>query len=95
VALVSALDSTGIEESWALVEEFRKHTSENGYFAQKRREQARYWLDLQLREAIYRRFARTAAGRDQFEQLEAEVLAGKLATRLAVARLLTLNERET
>ncbi len=89
VALVSAISGTGIEESWALVEEFQRKARGNGYLVRKRREQARYWLDQQLREAIYRRLAQTTAGRDRFAELEAEVLAGRLATRLAVARLLT------
>lgn len=93
VALVSALTGEGIEESWTLVEDFHRQASETGNFVLKRREQARYWLDAQLREAIYRRFARTGTGRARFEELEAAVLAGELSTRLAVMRL--LNERET
>lgn len=95
VELVSAQTGAGIEESWALVEEFQRKALENGYFARKRQDQARYWLDQQLREAIYRRLAQTTAGRDRFEELQSAVLSGQLATRLAVARLLAESETKT
>lgn len=47
----------GIAEVWEMIDKYFEFTIENGYFQQKRREQARYWMletiDSQLRSNFY------------------------------------------
>lgn len=47
----------GIEEVWAMIDRYFEFTMGNGYFEQKRRNQARYWMletiDSQLRSNFY------------------------------------------
>ncbi len=56
VLLASALKQTGLEEVWAVVEEFQNVRGKNGGIEQRRNEQARHWMwqevDLGLKEAL-------------------------------------------
>ena len=42
--LCSALDHTGIDETWAMIEAYVKFTSTNGYFQKKREDQNVHWM---------------------------------------------------
>ena len=44
VMLCSALDHTGIDETWAMIEAYVKFTSTNGYFQKKREDQNVHWM---------------------------------------------------
>lgn len=80
VMLASALKQTGLEEIWAVVEEFENIQRKNGDIERRRNGQARHWMwqevDLGLKEAL----------RDDPEtmvlaaELEAKVSNNQLAT---------------
>jgi len=44
VILCSALESKGVDESWALIKDYVAHTQSEGYFTKKRQEQNIFWL---------------------------------------------------
>ena len=44
VMTCSAIKNTGIEEIWAMIEEYIGHVRENGYFEKNREQQSKSWL---------------------------------------------------
>jgi LAO/AO transport system kinase len=60
----SAKEKTGLRELWGGVEDFLNFTRSNGYFAEHRNRQARYWMyetiDASLKDSFYRNAAVTA-----------------------------------
>jgi LAO/AO transport system kinase len=56
VATCSAFHNKGIPEVWEIIDEFVRHTKNKGFFEQKRREQASYWLDESINQELHRAF---------------------------------------
>jgi LAO/AO transport system kinase len=60
----SSKEKTGLRELWGGVEDFLKFTRSNGYFAEHRNRQARYWMyetiDAALKDSFYHNAAVTA-----------------------------------
>lgn len=56
VATCSAFHNKGIPEVWKIIEEFVRHTKSKGFFEQKRKEQASYWLDESINQELHRSF---------------------------------------
>jgi LAO/AO transport system kinase len=48
----SALKTEGIAEVWQMIQQYHTHTTENGYYTQKRQNQLKYWLHRHLKSAI-------------------------------------------
>src|SRR5699024_1678783 len=44
VTACSAVDGTGIETIWEMIQDFETTTQQNGYFKKNRKEQAKYWM---------------------------------------------------
>ncbi|MFP4069675.1 MAG: methylmalonyl Co-A mutase-associated GTPase MeaB [Opitutales bacterium] len=82
----SALEQTGIEEVWQLVERFREETSESGVFRRRRSEQNVDWFQSLLQQAVMERFGRE--NRDRIRELETAVGQGRLPVSVALAELL-------
>ncbi len=84
---VSALRGLGLEQVWAVVEEY---LSDAGRVEGKRRAQTGAWFEELLREAAWRLFtARQPAG--QLPQLRAQVQSGELTPVQAVSALMALD----
>lgn len=90
VEVCSATTGMGIPEIWEHILAFRQTASGNGYFENRRRKQARYWLfetiDNQLREAFFRH----PAVREKLKSMEEMVLAGRKSSFQAAEELLAL-----
>src|SRR5690554_1198616 len=56
VLTCSALTKTGIAEIWDTILEYKKLVADNGYFNQKRQEQASYWMHETIEEYVRRSF---------------------------------------
>ena len=82
----SALEQTGIEEVWALVERFREEMTESGVFAERRRAQNVDWFQSLLRQAVMERFAE--ANLERIRELETKVGQGELPVSVALSKLL-------
>jgi LAO/AO transport system kinase len=52
----SSLKNEGISEIWEVIEDYFAQVKDNGYFAQKRAEQNRYWLLQTIDDALRSRF---------------------------------------
>jgi len=76
----SALEAKGMGKIWSLVEKFRKHTQENGFWVQQRKQQAVHWLEESIREQLYGLFYGHPAVKEQLSHVEQEVLNGRMSS---------------
>ena len=76
VLTCSALEETGMEEVWQMIEQYREHAQLKGYFEQKRREQNLSWMRTALEDMLKQYFYSHPAVAQQRQQLEQEVMAG-------------------
>jgi LAO/AO transport system kinase len=91
VEICSALENTGIEIIWKIVERYRSSmTVDNNYFHQKRREQTVHTMYDSINLQIRDRFYRNDAVKKKIESLEKDVLAGKISAYQAAAELLKI-----
>jgi len=88
VLACSALEVKGIPELWTALETYRDHVTANGYFQQNRQRQAGYWLREALEAGIKSIFYAHPAVRQTLEDLEKEVLAGRISPFAAAKKIL-------
>ena len=88
VRLVSALEHRGLPEVWAETERFRTMMLESGELERRRAGQARSWLWNELSEALNEAFRTHPSVASKLDELEAEVLAGRVAPSAAARQLL-------
>ncbi len=90
VLTCSALTKTGIPDVWEKIEEYRKLTSESGYFSQKRKEQASFWMHETIAEHIKRSFYYHPLMKEKIKEYEQKVLNSELSSFAAAGELLTI-----
>lgn len=94
VKLCSALEQQGISEAWQSVLAYRDALNAAGEFDRQRQDQAKAWLQQELREGLWQAFTGHAAVREQLPQLEQAVAAGASSAPVA-AKTLLARFRET
>jgi LAO/AO transport system kinase len=87
-ACVSALENTGIEDVWNIVENYVSKTKENGYFFTNRKEQARFRMRETISEQLKNRFYEDEKRAAKILETEKAVVEGKLNPYQAAALLL-------
>ncbi len=80
----------GIKEIWDMVDEYRTFTLQNGYFEQKRREQAKYWMYESINDTLRDTFYRNPAVNAQLGLTERQVLDNEITPFIAAKRMLDL-----
>lgn len=75
----SAQTGAGIAGLWQALSDFRQHTTGNGFFAENRRQQARFWFQEALENGLHSAFYGNPAVQTQLTELEAAVLAGQIS----------------
>lgn len=88
--LCSALDGTGLDTIWQHLQTYQEHTQIKGYFQHHRQQQAKYWLEESIGQALKNRFYQHPAVEQQYERIEKEVLKGALSPFKAAQQLLDL-----
>ena len=86
----SAIKNTGIEEIWAMIEEYIGHVRENGYFERNREQQSKSWLYETITNMLQESFYNAEGIGDEITRIEKEVTAGKINTFNAATMLLKL-----
>ncbi len=86
----SAITHTGIDQIWDIVQQYEQLTRDNGYFDQRRHNQARYWMNETIHNSLIRHFYSHPDIETLLPQYEEKVLDDKI-TSFAAARAL-LNE---
>ena len=84
----SALTGEGIEEIWAVVESFRRHTQKSGLFQKRRQQQSLNWLDEMVIEQIKAKFYGNPGIQLIRDEIKHKVSAGELPVTTAADQLL-------
>jgi len=90
VLTCSASVKTGISEIWDQIEDYKKLTTQNGYFTAKRNQQATYWMHETILEHLRRDFYNDPVIKIKIKELEKLVLEDRLSSFLAAGELLQL-----
>ncbi len=90
VLQISALEERGLDEVWATIERFCAALGAAG-LAAKRSDQARAWMWREVNETLIERLRRDPAVAARLVEVEAEVIAGRLAPGAAADALLAVH----
>jgi len=88
VKTCSSVEGVGIREIWKLILDYKRHSTGNGFFKQRRANQATYWMHETIRERIQQRFFSQPGVSGQISELEKAVLRDELSSFQAAAQLL-------
>lgn len=90
VLTCSATNKNGIKEIWEQIEKYKKLTGKNGYFKNKRNQQATYWMHETIQEKLKRDFYDNQSIKQKIAEFENEVLKDKLSSFTAAGDLLKM-----
>ena len=85
--MVSAVEESGLADAWAEMQTLTEWRRENGFWDANRADQARYWFDQELRQALLARLE-TPKARAAIAELGAAVAEGRLAPAAAASQML-------
>lgn len=88
VVQISALLGQGVDSFWAAVSEFRRLQTANGRLAQRRERQALAWMWERIEAGLKLAFRQHPQVRALLPQLQADVVAGRIAASTAARNLL-------
>lgn len=88
VVTCSAYENTGIPEIWDMINEYRNLATENRYFAQRRQEQAKYWMYESINEQLKSDFYHHPEIKGVLAETEEAVLNDKTSSFVAAKNLL-------
>ena len=88
VVQISALLGQGVDGFWAAVSEFRRLQTANGRLAQRREKQALAWMWERIEAGLKLAFRQHPQVRALLPQLQADVVAGRIAASTAARNLL-------
>lgn len=77
VVACSALEATGMDEIWQLIQDYQLQTASNGYFLKNRQSQQVDWLHDHIRQTLEDRFYENEAVRKQLAEMERVVRDGE------------------
>jgi len=90
VLACSALEGSNIRELWELVLEHRALTKANGFFHERRRQQALEWMQELVRDGLAEMFERDPHVAARLPRLREEVRRGHISSFAAARQLLSL-----
>lgn len=88
VLTCSAMEKTGIDTIWDNIMDYCSHTQQNGYFDQRRSEQAKYWMYETINEQLKDGFYQQALVKEQIPDFEKKVLNDEMSSFVAAFKLL-------
>lgn len=83
----SAIEKRGIEEIWEEIQNYMKHTENNGYLATRRQEQAIYWMYESINEKLKQDFYENENVKRELETMKTYVLENKISSFVAAGKL--------
>lgn len=89
VVTCSSVERTGIDAIWNTIEEYCSMSQQNGYFENKRSEQAKYWMYETIHEQLRDNFYHQKSVQDMMGDFEHKVLNDEMSSFVAAHRLLT------
>jgi LAO/AO transport system kinase len=88
VVTCSALEGTGIDGIWQIVEEYRAAMAEGGAFEERRSKQARNWMWREVDDSLLASFRAHPAVAARIAELEGQVETGTLTSAAAAKALM-------
>jgi len=85
--MVSALDQSGLSEAWGEMQQLTAWRRDNGHWAARRAQQARYWFEQEVRQTLLS-VLESEAARAELHRLGQAVAAGDLSASVAARTLL-------
>ncbi len=85
---VSALEEDGLNAAWKEMSALVAWRRENGFFAGTRAEQARFWFEEDVRQALLARLSEAGAIRDAMDELGRAVASGAVTPAFAAQKML-------
>ena len=80
VVTCSALSQLGIADIWRLILDYQRFTTDNLFFQENRKNQARYWLHESIEQALKKQFYTTPSVQAHLGAIETNVLEGKISS---------------
>ncbi|MDD3490554.1 MAG: methylmalonyl Co-A mutase-associated GTPase MeaB [Bacteroidia bacterium] len=88
VVTCSAIENSGIDKVWEMVERYVHFSKTNGYFAHKRNSQSKYWMYESINEALRSNFYHNHEIKDLLTQYENRILSNEISSFVAAHELL-------
>nr|WP_320117159.1 methylmalonyl Co-A mutase-associated GTPase MeaB [uncultured Marinifilum sp.] len=88
VLTCSSLEKTGVDSIWDTIKDYCSHTQQNGYFEQRRSEQAKYWMYETINEQLKDGFYHQKVIKEQIPDFEKKVLNDEMSSFVAAFKLL-------
>lgn len=88
VRACSGLTGDGLDELWALAQDFFQQVEESGFLDERRRHQALEWMRATVQQELERRFYQEPRVQRLLPEMEKAVEAGELPPTVAARRLL-------
>ena len=90
VLKVSAVNRTGIDKFWQMIEDYCKTMKDSGEFVVKRRHQAQAWMWQMIESGLHQRFRENPAIKRELPVLSAAVEQGTMTPAVAAKKLLEM-----
>lgn len=90
VLTYSGYYNLGIEEVWNMIEEYMAFTKANGYFDQKRNEQAKYWMYESIHDMLNDAFYHHPHVEERLPVIERQVLNNEISSFVAAREMMDL-----
>jgi len=94
VTTCSSLTDTGVTEVWRMVNEYIHFTRANGYFNERRNQQAKYWMYETINDKLRNNFYQDSNIKEQLKGIEQAVLNGEQSSFQAAQKLLDTYYRQ-
>lgn len=88
VTTCSAYHNKGIGNVWEIVDEYIRHAKTKGFFDNKRKQQAVYWLDESINQELHRRFYENHELKQSLQDFRERVKNGTVSTQKAAKTLI-------
>lgn len=95
VDVCSSLSGLGMESVWKIIRDYKEHTDANGYFQQKRNQQAKMIMYETINQALKSNFYSNQKMKDLLPQIENDLLNSKISSYMAARKLLDMYYHET
>ena len=86
--ICSAITRFGIDTIWNTVQQYEQLTKDNGYFEQRRQQQAKYWMNETIRNHLIRHFYHNPDIEALLPEYEQKITEGKMSSFAAARDLL-------
>ncbi len=90
----SAIENTGIETIWGMIDQYTKDMQANSFFSKKRSEQNKYWLLQTIDDRLKQNFYQNKKIKEALKLVEKEVITNALSPFAAAEKLLALQQKE-